>query len=203
MKKFTKLFLLALCSWFLFLWFGNAQNLEENDPFTGEYDVSSTENWGFTAWGRREQGLKYRAELYPWVCHCDTLFIVIFRIILSWIWMILWILLIVLTVKAVILPKKFNDIKKDIYLPHIPVLNLYSISKITVWMSRFFCIILLLWFFVYSLYNIHRDRCCPYPSRQDYTWIIVWILTIIILSILISKLNTYSKEHSNKELTNK
>ena len=31
MKRFTKLFLLALCSWFLFFWFSFAQDIRAND----------------------------------------------------------------------------------------------------------------------------------------------------------------------------
>jgi len=197
MKTLAKLFLLSLCSWFLFLWFSNAQNLEWNDSLTGEYE--SAESWSFTVWSRENPNFEYNTQ-YGEVCPYDMFVIVIFKMILSWIWIILWILLIALTVKAVILYKKFEDTSKDTHLFYIPVLNLYSISKITIWKSRFFCVMLLICFFGYNVYeNMHRDNsCCPDPSRQDYTWIIVWISAIIILWELLSWLSKFNKKDSTK-----
>ena len=45
MKKFTKLFLLALCSWFLFLWFSNAQTDWSNPNIEALEHSSSQCGW--------------------------------------------------------------------------------------------------------------------------------------------------------------
>ena len=181
MKKLTKLFLLALCSWFLFLWFSFAL-----DGWTNP-DSSNA--------------LPYETE---WRCTalCGVSLLGFFsKRFLIFLWVILWILLLALTINATTLHKKFKNTPKDICLAYVPVLNLYSISKITIWKGRFFYLILLVWFFCYSVYrNINDNRCCYHePSRIDYAWIIIWISAIIILWELLSWLSKFNKQDSNKE----
>ena len=191
MKKFTKLFLLTLCSWFLFFWFSNAQEEWYHWEWEKPYDVSQ---------------MNSEENMEKCVVSCEVnLFWLFAQLNLIWIWMILWIMYIVLFSKLIKLWKEFKDTYKNGYLFYTPILNLYTMFKITIWKSRFYCLIVLICLFSYSLYiNLNENRCCHHePSWLDYTWIAVWILTIIILSVLISKLNSYSKEHSNKELTNK
>ena len=166
MKKFTKLFLLALCTWFLFLWFSHAQR-------DFHYETIEIDSWCSS----------YQCDFSP------QTFLV--HILLIWIWIILCLLLIFLSIKTIILYKKFNTTHQKFWLSHIPVLNIYLISKITIGKIRFFILTLLLLFFVYSIYtHIDNNKCCfDEPSRQEYSWIIIWFISIIILSVLLSKLN--------------
>lgn len=201
MKKFCKLFILALCSWFLFLWFNNAQNLGEKDFYTDEYDNLDPEY---------NKSYEYDKSYEPSGdgCHytCAINLLGLFsKLIQAWIWIILWILLVALTVNAVILHKKFKDTQKDTRLSYIPILNLYSISKITIWRSRFFCLILLIWFFVYSICrNFNENRCCIHnPSQYVYLWIILWISAIIILWEFLSWLSKLNKKDSDGESSDK
>lgn len=196
MKKIIKSFFLSLFLWLLFLWFSNAQNLEVNDYLNNEDKELSNENF-VSNWRTTYKDF----SITPWAsnyCTCAINIIEYFLLIyLILIWIILWILLIVLRVKAV----KFDNTKTHTLLYYIPILNLYTPFKITIWGTRFLCICILLWFFSYSLYqSINRDRrCCPNPSWQEYTWFIVWILAIIILLVLISKFSKINKNDSNKE----
>ena len=199
MKKFTKLFLIALYSWFFLLWFSNAQDLHEDNSLTDKQNVSSIENWRSTDWNRANP----YDNLETWKCTA-TCGISLLWFVFKWIqiltWIILWILLIALTVNAVTLHKGFKNTQKDNYLAYIPILNLYHISKITIWRLRFFYLVLLIWFFCYSICkNINENRCCYHkPSQHVYIWTILWILAIVILWVLLSKLNSYFKEHSDK-----
>lgn len=124
---------------------------------------------------------------------------------LIWIWIILCIILFTLTVKAIILNIKFKDSQKNSCLVYIPILNFYYIFKITIWRFRFFCILLLVWFFCYSLYrDFNENRCCFHnPSRYTYVWIIVWILSIVMLLVSLSKLKKFYKNSFNKESSDK
>lgn len=182
MKKITKLSLFMLCAWVLLLWFGSAQS-----------------DW-FSNWGTHDIYVPYENE---WRCTalCEISFLWLFaKRLLILIWVILWMMLIGLTINTITFHKKFNDIQKNTCLAYIPILNLYHVSKITIWRMRFFFIILLIWFFIYSICrNINYNRCCFHnPSRHDYTGIIVWILSIVILSILVSKLHKFYKKTSNE-----
>jgi len=180
MKKLTKLFLLTLCSWPLFLWFGNAQE-NWDDPYLY--------NWS-------DPYLNYDQQTYSWDVPCSqyqcgiNLLWYLSKKILTWISVILWVIFIILTVKAIILNKRIDEFKKSSIFVYTPILNLYPIFKITIWQTRFFCLIPLIWFFIYSKYrNLRENRCCfDFPSRQDYTWIIVWIFTILVLFALLSEL---------------
>lgn len=214
MKNFTKLFLLALCSWFLFLWFSNAQSWVEQDSNTEELNINTDKsdddkNSGIDSLSRADpiDEPNYISN-HNWKCTalCGVSLLALFsKRFLIFLWIMLWILLIALTINAITLHKKFKNTPKDIRLAYIPILNLYSISKITIWRSRFFCLVLLIWFFCYSIYrNVNDNRCCYHePSQLDYLWIIIWIITIIILLVLIPKLHTFFKDYSDKWSTNK
>ena len=199
MEKFTKLLLLTLCFLFLFLLFSNAQNLQENNLFTDEENVNSIETWWSTVWTRANQYNYLDTGKCTANCGINLLWL-FFIWIQILIWIILWMLLIASTVNTVTLHKRFNNNKKYNCLTYIPILNLYHISKITIWRLRFFCLMLLIWFFGYSIYkNINENRCCyDKPSQYVYIWTVLWILAIVILRILLLKLNSYFKEHSNK-----
>lgn len=205
MKKLTKLFLLVLCSWFLFFWFNYAQDLEEEDFYTDEYDNLDPE---YDLWGWDTYTMSYEPDLFTGDgCHynCETNVLWQFsQLLLIWIWITLWIMLIILTVKVVTLYKKLHD-NQNKALVYIPIINLYSISKITIGKTRFLCIIVLIWFFWYSVYrNISENWCCiNFPSRQDYAWIIVWISAIIILWELLSWLSKFNKKNSDKKYSDK
>jgi len=208
MKRFTKLFLLSICTWFLFLWFSNAQDWIKQDSNTDELNVNT--NFESKNWDKRDKS--YNPEVYDignschYQCWINLLWFFTQKFLI-WIWILLWIMLVILCIKAIILCKKSNNTFRNNWLFYIPILNLYPISKITVGSVRFFCLILMLWFFIYSLYNdIDKNGCCfDSPSWQSYAWIIIWILSIILLWILLSELsyliNSY-KESSKKESPN-
>ena len=176
MKKFTKLFLLALCTWFLFLWFSNAQN-----------------GWYWYTY----QDTSYDVSCGSFWCEINLIWLLTQKFLI-WIWIVLWILLIISTMKAISLNWRLKNIQKSKYLANIPIINLYPKYKTIFWRILFFFLILFVWFFAYSLYrNIDENKCCfDAPLRQDYTWIIVWILAIIILSVLFSKLIDFHNESS-------
>ncbi len=205
MKKLAKLFLLSLCSWFLFLWSSNAQELMEDNSYTDKIN-GNTDSWlYFEAWD--EKNINYNPPVFlDWDCHyqCGINLLWFFtQKFLIWIWIILWIIMVILYIKTIILCKKSDINTKNNWLIYIPILNLYPISKITIWNIRFFYFMLMIWFFIHGIYtSINKNKCCfDNPSRQEYFWVIVWICSIIMLGVLLSKLSHLIKPDNeiNKE----
>ena len=201
MKKFTKLFLLALCTWFLFLWFSFAQNQQNShedggNSYTDDGDTninSEFNSWNQYQWVSREN--PNDDDPHPkCTCGANPLDVLV-RFFLFWITVLLWIILIVTSLKALSLYKKLAITHKNNRLFYFPIINLYPLSKMTIGKIRFFILILLLWFFVYNVYAYitFDNYCCNNPIRQGYSWIIVWICSIIILGVLLSKLSYLTK----------
>lgn len=200
MKKLTKLFLF-LCSWFLFLWPANAQDLLEENSYSDKINVISDSGNYF--WDLKKIEMNYNPNIYsnsPCTCGMNMLDFFV-RVLLFWIKILLWIMIIILSLKTISLYKKLANTYKHNKLFYVPVINLYPLSKITIWKIRFFILILLSWFFIYNTYVYeifsNNNLCCKNPIRQGYSWIIVWICSIIILGILLSKLS-YLIKSDNK-----
>lgn len=200
MKKFTKLIVLSLCSWFFFLWFSNAQDLTEENSYSDKINVISDSGHYF--WGLEKREMDYNPNIYSNThCTCGmNMLDFSVRVFLFWIKILLWIMIIILSFKTILLYKKLSGTYNHNRLFYFPVINLYPLSKITIWKIRFFILILLLWFFFYNTYSykIFTDNnlCCENPIRQWYSWIIVWICSTIILWILISKLSYLIKSYN-------
>lgn len=170
MKRFTKIFLLSLCVWFLFLGIGYTQD-----------------GWNI------QQDTSYSVSCDSYWCTINPIWWLMQKLLI-WIWIILWVIMIISTTKAIILHRNHN--LKNTFLDFLPILNLYIASKTIIWRILFFFLILLVWFFGYSLYrNINDNWCCfDAPSWRDYTWVIIWVFAIIILSILFSRLVDFYKK---------
>lgn len=184
MKKLTKFFLLALCTWFSVLALSFAQNIWDDESIS--YSPSVYSGW----------------KCSSFQCGINLLWFFTQKFLI-WIWIILWIMLIILTVKIVSLHRKIKDNSKNVFLSYIPILNLFFIPKSHI--RKVFCLIVMLWFFGYSLYHdINANGCCfDNPSRQSYAWVIVWILAIIVLKLLSSKLSHLIKpDNIDKESPN-
>ncbi len=208
MKKLAN-FLLFLCSWFFFLWFCNAQDLTEENSYSDKINISSDSGHFF--WDLEKREMDYTPNIYsnsPCTCDMNMLDFYV-RVFLFWIKILLWIMIIILSLKTISLYKKLANTYKHNKLFYVPVINLYPLSKITIWKIRFFILILLSWFFIYNIYVYgifsNNNLCCKNPIRQGYSWIIVWICSIIISGVLLSKLSYLTKpsqKNSDKKSPN-
>jgi len=218
MKRLTKL-LLTLCTWFLFLWFSFAQNQQSSYEDGGNLytdDGDTNINSEFNSWNQYQRGSpRANPEWEPNIiwegpCTCGgNMLEFILNSFLFLVIILLWIMLIITSLYTKSLYKKLANTYKHNILFYFPIINLYPLSKMTGGKIRFFILILLLWFFIYNVYVYkifeNSNLCCHNPIRQGYSWIIVWICSIVILGVLLSKLSYLikpSQENSGKKSPN-
>lgn len=169
MKKLTKLFLLVLCSWFLFFWFSNAQDLIEGDFHTDEYIV----NIGYEH--QKTYGL-----VSMW-CNCKRPEIV--QIYTSFPLLVCWLLLF-LSICSILLSTKFNKTWIKSKLFYIPILNLYPLFKNIIWRIWFYILLLNIFFICFVYVKIWNVCACDYVPLSEFYAILMSIILIISLLIL-------------------
>lgn len=197
MKKFTKLFLLALCTWFLFLWFNFAQNQQashENDLFTD--DSNSNINSEFNSWFNNAQYSWYYIE---WIQKISCIIPSIGRFS-YWFLKLTLLILIFLSLCSIPLYKKFKNIDKNNRFFCVPLLNIYPLFRITMGKIRLYCVMVYLLFLVYL--NYKYDYC---DDNETIMRLIFYLglFSIIILLILWIELISLYKWNSNKKSPNK
>ena len=194
MKKLTKFFLLASCTWFLFLWFSFAQNLIEEDTYADELSV----NADFGSNGRDNESYNpnvYSAANY----HCS---IPARLLIAEYSLLIIWWIFAVISLCSIILYYKFKNTRKYSRSFCVPIINIYALSKITIGRIRFYCLVLLIWFIGYLAF-INKNSCYGYPDWLLFPVIIAWLFSFIILLILWDKLEEMlEKQDSDKKSQN-
>jgi len=201
MKKVTKLFLLALCSWLLFLWFSNAQSwIHENPYITEDNTVVNANNSDINENVNSES---YSIDDFIWYSQAGTMtcFEWISIVGSSYLLLILiWLILILLSLCSIPLYKKFKDTNKISQFFRLPLLNIYPLFKITIGKIRFYYIIVYLLFLICILIYDHVVYHVCYDGKILRYPLLIWgFSSIIILLILWNKLVFLYKWDSNKK----
>ena len=213
MKKLTKLFLLALCSWFLFLWFSNAQSWVEQDSNTEELNINTNKfdddkKFESDSLNNSRESLNTDINYVPNELKIDCYGWISVVVWSQWLLMLVWLILILLSLCAIPLYKKFKGTNKNSHFFRLPLLNIYPLFKITVGKVRFYYIIVYLLFLGCIIVYDHVIHGICYDNEEIIRYTILTLLiwglsSIIILSILWIKLIFLYKKDSDKEHSDK
>ena len=208
-----KLFLLTLCSWFLFLWLGNAQSWVETDSHIKELNINMDKSdddkkFESDSLNNSRESLNTDINYVPNELKIDCYGWISVVVWSQWLLMLVWLILILLSLCAIPLYKKFKGTNKNSHFFCLPLLNIYLLFKITVGKVRFYYVIVYLLFLGCIIVYDHVIHGICYDNEEIIRYTILTLLiwglsSIIILSILWIKLIFLYKKDSDKEHSDK